>query len=414
MLNADDLILVSVDDHVVEPADLFDAHVPAALRDVAPRVVRREDGSDAWLFQNQLLPLGHVGPDVGFRPGIDPRMDTVGEAPTAFDELRPGCYDIHARIDDMNANGQVAAMCFPQFARFSGQVFTEAADKELSLRMLQAYNDWHVYDWAGSYPGRIIPLGVVPMWDAELMAAEVRRLADMGCRAVTYSISPFRLGLPSLHSEVWDPFWEACCDTGTVVCMHLGSDSTPVTTSSDAPLNVRSTLAPLSTVFGAVDLIWSHVLRRYPVRIALSEGGIGWIPWMLERIDHSLLAQSFTKQDFGGRRPSDVFKEHIVACFIDDPHGIKSRHEVGVENICIEVDYPHSDSSWPRTPELILEQLANVPDDEIQQMTHLNAMRVFHFELFDHIARQDCTVGALRSKLTASALLDTDVTVGAD
>jgi predicted TIM-barrel fold metal-dependent hydrolase len=394
----DDLILVSVDDHVVEPPDLFEPHLPADLREQAPRVIRREDGSDCWVFQDTLLPIGHVGPEVGYRNEVTPRTGPTGEALANFEELRPGCYDIHARVRDMDINGQVTAMCFPQFARFSGQVFTEAKDKKLSLRMLQAYNDWHLFDWAGSYPGRIIPLGVLPMWDATLMADEVRRLSEHGCHAVTYSISPFRLGLPSLHSDEWNAFWDACASTGTVVCMHLGSDSTPITTSSDAPLNVRSTLAPLSTVFGAVDLVWSNILRRYPVKIALSEGGIGWIPWMLERIDHSLVAQSFTGQDFEGRQPSDLFKEHIVACFIDDPHGIRSRDEIGVDNICIEVDFPHSDTSWPNTPELVGEQLAQVPDTEVDLITHLNALRHFQFDLFSHLSREECTVAALRAK----------------
>jgi hypothetical protein len=245
----------------------------------------------------------------------------------------------------------------------------------------------------------MIPLGVLPMWNPRLMSDEVARLANKGCHAVTFTISPFRLGLPSLHTDFWDPFWAACSEWSTVVCMHLGSDSAPQLTSPDAPISVRATLAPLSTVYGAVDLIWSKVLRRFPVKIALSEGGIGWLPWMLERINYSHKAQStFNNQDFGGRLPSEVFREHVIACFIDDRHGISSRHEIGVETICVEVDYPHSDSSWPHSPELLATALAGVPDDEVDLMTHGNAMRAFQFDPFAQVPKEECTAGFLRAR----------------
>lgn len=398
-MKLDDLIIVSVDDHVVEPPDLFKGRMPRQYNDATPRIVETPVGSIAWRFEDRLLPLGHVGPERFFLAGAHPTVNEVGNVDFTFEQIREGCYDIHQRVRDMDVNGQLGAMCFPQMARFAGQVFTEARDKALALAALRAYNDWHVEEWAGVYPERMIPLGVMPMWDAGLMAEEVARLAHRGCHAVTFSISPFRLGLPSLHSDFWDPFWKACSDFSTVVCLHLGSDSVPQVTSPDAPISVRATLSPLSTVYGAADLIWSKVLREFPVKIALSEGGIGWIPWMLERIDYSYRAQaSFNNQDFGGRLPSEIFREHVISCFIDDSHGVASRHEIGVETICVEVDYPHSDASWPNTPEVLWAALSDVPDDEVKLMTHQNAMRHFHFDPFTYVAREKCTVGSLRAR----------------
>jgi predicted TIM-barrel fold metal-dependent hydrolase len=402
-MRIDDMVIVSVDDHVIEPPHLFDSHLPARFRDAAPRIRKAQSGADVWVYEGRELPLGHVGEHVGFKEGATVVVGENGQAPISFDDIRPGCWDIHERIKDMDVNGQMTAMCFPQFPRFSGQVFSEATDKDIAYVMLQAYNDWHVEEWAGSYPGRMIPLGILPMWDAELVAKEVRRLAGKGCHAVTFTVSPFRLGLPSLHTDFWDPMWAACADVSTVVCMHLGSDSHPLLASPDAPHNVQTTLAPMSTIYGAVDLIWSHVFRTYPVKVALSEGGIGWIPWLLERIDHSLTAHSFTKQNFAGKKPSDVFREHIITCFIDDPHGVKARHEIGVESICVEVDYPHSDSTWPNSPELMLKDFVGVPDDEIDQMTHLNAMHHFQFDPFVEWAREECTVGALRARASVAS-----------
>src|SRR5205823_3914181 len=138
--------------------------------------------------------------------------EEYGMEPTSFDQLRPGTYDVHARIQDMNANGVLASMCFPSWPGLCGAVFFRQADKQIARVILQAYNDWHIDEWCGTYPGRFIPLALVPFWDPALMAEEVRRVAKKGCHAVTFTESPDSLGLPSLHSPHWDPFWKACTD----------------------------------------------------------------------------------------------------------------------------------------------------------------------------------------------------------
>ncbi len=146
--------------------------------------------------------------------------------------------------------------------------------------MVRAYNDWHIDEWAGTYPGRIIPLALPMMWDPVATAAEVHRMADKGCHAVTFSSSPYDLGpAEPFTSEHWDPFWAACADEGTVVCMHLGSNSRPPTTSPDAPIELVYTLSPGQPDPAAADLLWSPIFRKFPtLRVALSEGGIGWLP----------------------------------------------------------------------------------------------------------------------------------------
>jgi hypothetical protein len=160
------------------------------------------------------------------------------------------------------------------------------------------------------------------------------------------------------------------------------------------------TLQPMNIVSAAADLLWSRVIKEYPaIRIALSEGGTGWIPYFLERVDRTFeMHAEWTLQDFGGKRPSEVFREHFLTCFISDPLGVKLRHEIGIDNICWEADYPHSDSMWPGAPEELggALDLYEVPDDEINKMTHENAMRWYSFDPFAHIPRERATVGALR------------------
>jgi predicted TIM-barrel fold metal-dependent hydrolase len=401
-MRAEDMILVSVDDHLIEPPDVFKNHVPARYQDQAPKVIK-EGSADTWIF-------GDVkAKSVGLNAVASWPKEDWGFDPVGYAEMRPGCYDVHERIRDMNVNGVLSSMSFPSMARFAGQFFMEHPDKDLALVMLQAYNDWHIDEWCGSYPGRLLPLAIGPLWDADLMAAEVRRVAAKGCRALAFSEAPYKLGLPSFHSHHWDPVFQACADEGVVISMHIGSGSSMPTTSDDAPIDVVITLPTHLSINAASDLIWGPVLRQFPtLRFALSEGGIGWVPSFLERIDRSYRNQTWTGQDFGDKLPSDLFREHILTCFIVDDVGMRIRDVIGEDNIAWECDYPHSDSTWPNSPETVLATFdaAGVSDPEINKITHENALRWYGYEPFASIPKAEATVGALRAQAT-----DVDVSI---
>jgi len=400
-MNVEDLILVSVDDHVVEPPTMFDAHLSAKWKEHAPRLVTKDDGSDVWLYEGQELP------NIGLNAVSGRPPEEYGIDPTAFSEMRPGCYDIAKRVDDMNANGVLGSMCFPSFPQFCGQLFARSQDKDVGLAMLQAYNDWHIDEWCGTFPGRFIPLALPVLWDPELAAAEVRRVSAKGCRAVTFSENPEKLGFPSFHNDYWDPFFAACEDTGTVLCLHIGSSSQLVITSVEAPINVMITLQPMNIVQAAADLLWCRVLSEFPgLRIALSEGGIGWIPYFLERVDYVYQHhQVWTGQDLP-MLPSELFRERFVTCFIDDAFGLEARAHLNPDMITWECDYPHSDSTWPHSPEMLSKalQASAVSDADVAKITHENAMRIFSFDPFAVRPPEQCTVGALRAEAAAASV----------
>jgi predicted TIM-barrel fold metal-dependent hydrolase len=393
-VDANDLILVSVDDHLVEPPTLFEGHIPSRYAADAPRVVRADDGSDVWVFNGITIP------NIGLNAVAGRPKEEYGVEPTAFDEMRPGCFDIHERVKDMNAAGVLASMCFPSFPGFSGRIFATADDKDAALAIVQAYNDWHIDEWCGSYPGRFIPMALPVIWNAELAAAEVRRVAAKGCHSITFTENPALLGFPSFHDPYWDPLWTACCDEHVIVSVHLGSSGKLVVTADNAPVDVMITLQPMNICQAAADLLWSRVLKEFPaIRIALSEGGTGWIPYFLDRVDRTYdMHHLWTGQDFGDRRPSDVFREHFLTCFINDPVGVQLRHLIGIENIAWECDYPHSDSSWPYPGEDLLASATGVPRDELDLITWANAARWYSFDPFEHRAKGDATVGALRAE----------------
>ena len=387
------MILISVDDHTVEPPDMFNNHLAKKYADDAPRLVHNADGSDCWQFRDTVIPNVALNAVAG-RP-----KEEYGLEPQGLDEIRPGCYNVDERIKDMNAGGILASICFPSFPGFAGRLFA-TEDPEFSVALVQAYNDWHIDEWCGAYPARFIPMAIPVIWDAEECAKEVRRVAKKGVHALTFTENPAAMGYPSFHNEYWNPLWKALCDTNTVMNVHIGSSGRLAITAPDAPMDVMITLQPMNIVQAAADLLWSRPIKEYPdLKVALSEGGTGWIPYFLERADRTYeMHSTWTHQNFGGKLPSDIFREHFLTCFISDKVGVALRNMIGIDNICWEADYPHSDSMWPGAPEELWEVLSanNVPDDEIKKMSYQNAMRWYSFDPFSHITQQQATVGALR------------------
>jgi predicted TIM-barrel fold metal-dependent hydrolase len=387
--------IISVDDHIVEPATTWTDRIPSKYHDVCPRIVRAPMGeitfiggkltvkpgsegnpTDWWYYEDLKRPLLRVDSSVGV-----PR-DEITMKGITYEDMRPGSYSQKERLEDMDGNHIEASLCFPTFPRFCGQTFTEAQDKELALLCVQAYNDYQVEEWCAGTDGRLIPLVIVPLWDAHLAAAEVRRNADRGVRAVCFSEIPAYLGLPSIHDpdNYWDPFFTACDETSTVVNMHIGSSSKMPSTSPDAPAAVGSSLTHINAELSMTDFLLSGLFERFSnLKVAYSEGQIGWIPHLMHRMD----VVWEENRGWGGvgdkvpNPPSSYFKDHVFGCFFDDPHGLKLIDEIGEDNITYESDYPHSDSTWPRTREIAEKQMAGLTDQQRYKVVRGNAIELF-------------------------------------
>jgi predicted TIM-barrel fold metal-dependent hydrolase len=301
----------------------------------------------------------------------------------------------------MNRNGVLASMCFPSLPGFSGRRFQEATDKNLALVMLRTYNDWHFDEWCGSHPGRFIPLMIGPLWDVDATVAEVKRMAAKGCRAISMPELPYMQGLPSYQHDYWNPVFQVLSDEGFVMCLHIGMGLDAINMGPDFSPDNFMVLSTQVTVLAVQDLLWGPAMRRYPdLKIAFSEGGIGWIPFLLDRVDRHYLNQRWTGQDFGGKMPSDVFREHALACFISDPTSLKLYKDIGIDLIAFETDYPHSDSLWPDAPEDLLTQCqgAGLADDDIEKISWKNAARFCNYDPFAVIPKERAAVGALRAQ----------------
>jgi predicted TIM-barrel fold metal-dependent hydrolase len=389
--------IISVDDHVVEPPNVWLDRLPSKYHDVAPRIERKglgemkfvggtkyeitfdDDGpqADCWIYEDLVVPHKRHVAAVGYD------RDDMTLSPITYDEMRPGCYEQKARLEDMDVNHVEASLCFPTFPRFCGQTFTEAKDRDLGRLCVKAYNDWMVEEWCAGTEGRLIPLIIVPLWDAHEAADEVRRNAARGVHAVCFSEIPAHLGLPSIHTGYWDPFFEACAETDVTVNMHIGSSSRMPATSPDAPPAVQATLSFGNAMSSLTDFLFSGVLVRNPnLKLAYSEGQIGWLPYILERADDVWEEH----RAWGGVRgvipepPSTYYFRQVFGCFFRDVHGLESLHRVGVDNITFETDYPHTDSTWPHTKKVAEDMMGHLDEETIYKIIRGNAIRMLHLD----------------------------------
>jgi predicted TIM-barrel fold metal-dependent hydrolase len=401
--------IISVDDHIVEPPLVWQSRLPQKQREAGPRIERKRWGAfalksgakysmpedpegawgDAWYYEGNLIYVHkrHVaiaaaavteGPD-----GIDLDRTQLVMEPITYDEMRPGCYDMEARIKDFELNWVDGSLPFPTFPRFCGQTFYEGDDKELGLACVRAYNDWMVEEWCEPSRGYNIPLCLIPLWSAELAASETLRNAQRGVRAICFSELPHHLGLPTIHTGYWDPLWEVCNDWGVTVCMHVGSSSTMPIQSPDAPAGASATIGFNNAMGSLGDWLYSTRLIKFPkLKIAYSEGQIGWIPYALERAD-TVWEQHNSWQhnkDVLPEPPSTYYYGRVFGCFTADRHGLRNLDEVGPHNICFETDYPHTDTTWPHSKEYAEKMLTGHTPQVAYDVLRGNAIRMLELD----------------------------------
>jgi predicted TIM-barrel fold metal-dependent hydrolase len=397
-----DYRIISVDDHLVQPPDLWTSRLPAHLQERAPRIVEGAGGDlklflsrfnietefdetgsepvagDAWVYDGNVFPTTGASV-VGARPMLDIRVI----AAFRYRDLPPEFVDPVARTKAMDADGVLASLCFPmsEFPRFCGQTFLEADDKDLALLCVRAYNDYVIDEWAAAAPGRFIPLIILPLWDTALAVAEIERSAAKGARAIAFSENPSKLGLGSVHSHDWDAVFAAAQDAELPLCTHIGSGSWVPTGSPDAPFTVGLANTTTLSTLTAYDWLLSDVFERFPkLKLVLSEGGIGWLPHVLEHGDYVWERHGTWTGGKAPKPPSEYFATNVYGCFIDDIFGAAHIREIGIDNVMLETDYPHADSSWPNTMKMAEARLAYLTDDELEKVTRANAERIFHFK----------------------------------
>jgi predicted TIM-barrel fold metal-dependent hydrolase len=367
--------IISVDDHVVEPAHLFETYLPPAMRDRGPRVVT-DGGSELWEYED------HRYPQIGLNAVVGRPKEQWSLDPTRFDEMRHGCWDVDARVADMDIDGVYASLNYPSLiAGFAGSVFSQSKDQELGLACVRAWNDWHLEEWAGPHRDRIIPLQIPWLGDPAVAAGEVRRNAARGFKAVSFVENPVDLHLPSLHTDHWDPFLAACEETDTVICLHNASSGWSASRSPEAPLELLTSLFQVNAIVSTADWLWAGVPVRFPtLKVALAESGIDWVPMLINRIDYVMdhSATGLGAWPDPSNHPTDVLRRNFWFCVIDITTSLVALGpEIGFDHILLESDYPHADSTWPDTQPRAERGLSGLSPSQIRMLTWENASRLF-------------------------------------
>lgn len=385
---------VSVDDHLIEPARLWQERLPERWRETGPRIVRDGD-SEFWAYEDRQMVT------TGLNAVAGKSREEFTPEPITYDDMRPGCYDPAARVADMNQGFVLSSILFPSLPRYCGQVFHEAKNKELALLCVQAWNDFILEEFNDAFPGRFIPMMIIPLWDPAAAVKEIERTAARGAKCIAFSENPTKLGLPSIHTDYWHPVWKACEETGFVVNMHVGSSSNLIRTSDDMPTLAFLAYSAAANQAGTLlDWLFSGNFEKFPgLRIALSEGSIGWIPYFLERAEQVVDKQRYwasrfdIKMDVNHQRGEELgaasfnldtdirrlFRDHVYGTFIDDQAGLRLLDIIGEKNVMLECDYPHSDSTWPDSINLARKWLDHLPEETQYDIAVGNAARVYNF-----------------------------------
>lgn len=362
--------IVSADSHVNPPKDLWVRDCPAQFAGRAPRVESTDMG-DFWIVDSQIS--GAIGLDssAGRKP------EEYKPHGLTYKDMRPGAYDPGERLKDMDLDGVDAEVLY-----FGGPVTQYAADPALRTYVVQRYNDWMV-ELSQAAPARLVGLAHVPLVDVDEGCAELARIARLGLKGFHCDPFPDERGGKPLWDPAYEKFWSLVEETGLPLSFHIvGPRNANVAATFMNPTpGVKETfiaIAPISICEVVSTLTFTGILERHPkLRYVLVECGIGWIPYFLERMDQTFNKHRFWTKSVITEKPSFYWYRQGHATFIQDLAGVAERHRAGLHNIMWSTDYPHSDSTWPKSREALAEHFKDVPADERQLIAGGNCAALY-------------------------------------
>ncbi|MGE0540677.1 MAG: amidohydrolase family protein [Dehalococcoidia bacterium] len=277
-------------------------------------------------------------------------------APPNYEEAHPGSYDIHERVKLMDEEGIWAQVIYPNVGGFGSQRFLMMKDPELMLACVQAYNDF-LAEWTAPYKDRFVRIAAMPFWDPDACIAEMERTRKMDFAGMLFCSDPSVYNFPALSDEHWDNLWAAAQDLEMPVNFHIGSAAIGEDTRPRPRLGRQANFALgtvkmfLSNADVVADVCYSGILRRYPnLKIVSVESGIGWVPFLLEAMDHQWRENAVNKERPDDLLPSEYFRRQVYTCFwFEQIAPSRLLDVIGVDHVLFETDFPHPTSLYPAT-----------------------------------------------------------------
>jgi predicted TIM-barrel fold metal-dependent hydrolase len=378
--------MISADSHIVEPPDLWQRWLPEEFRARAPRLVKDEEGGDAWLYNDggAPAPLGLVTVTRGRT------REELRWSGARYAAINQGNFVGRARVDEMLEDGVVAEVIYPP--QRTMRHFMQGTEDAFHLAGIRGYNDWLHTDFCARAPERLIGIAQMPGTNIDDAIAEMRRCHAMGMRGVVLSAWPS--GNPNL-SPADDPFFAEAEALGLPISIHISlAARTKVPPKPKMPIEEKASRGEgtggrqVSTLSGAGmdtmplllgEIILTGVHDRFPRLVFVSvEAGTGWIPYFVEQMDDRYdRNRHWAKVKLGRRSPSEYVRTNWRFTFVIDHYGVRNRHAVGVESMMWSTDYPHHGCDWPHSRRVVAEMFADVPAAERRAILHDNAARLY-------------------------------------
>ena len=375
-------MIIDADTHLTEPPDVWTSRVAKKYLDHVPKVVRSAEGKDVWVLDGE--PFYTIG-----ATAMAGWPEPFPNGPPTLEECHPASYDADARLRYMDEVGIWAQVLYPNVAGFGSQRFLMIPDDELKLVCVRAYNDF-LRDWASADARRLITIMTMPFWDVDAAVAEVERSIDAGHRGILFTAEPQRFGLPYLGDHHWDPLWSLVQEAGLPVHFHIGSGDIG---GAYAPGRVAAHGTASAYAYASVDLfmkngvqvadlLTSGVLPRFPdLKFVSVESGIGWIPFVLEAVDHSYLEARPGRSSEWDMLPSEYFARQVYACFwFETVAPARLLGDIPVDNVLFETDFPHPTCLYGDVRERIEASLATVSDEVRHKILWDNAARLYNVD----------------------------------
>ena len=393
-----DLVIIDADTHFSEPPDLWTKRAPASLKELVPQVRTNSDGHPHW-YMNGDIDLGRAGGSSVIKANGEKdsfwNQDIL--AGMGLDEIHPGSYDAKARLEVMDEQGIWAHIVYPNTLGFAAGRVLRLENRDLSLAIIRIYND-ALAEWQAESGDRLLPQSMVPFWDMDATIEELARIKnELGMTGITMTGEPFQADLPDLADHHWDPMYEVCVDLGLPINIHIGSSEGGSALTSSFARVWPSQDKYRRYVLGCVqielansnflsNLCASDVLVRWPqLRFVSVESGIGWIPYVLERVDYQLGEPVPEGVDLKSRPSArDLFRQSVYSCWWFEESG--PRHlidDIGVDNVMFETDFPHPTCLYPNPVERALEQLAigGHSEEVIRKVMGGNAIKLYKIKV---------------------------------
>ena len=375
--------VIDVDTHITEWDDLWTSRAPASLKDRVPQV-RQVDGKRTWVIEG----------DTYLAQGSSSAIRSDGSKCTGMSfldlrglpEAHPGAYEVQARVAMMDQQGIFAQVAYPNVLGFGGQAAMKI-DADLRVASTKIFND-AMAEFQADSSQRIYPMGLLPWWDVKLAVAEAERCSKMGLRGVNIASEPHAHGLPSLGSQYWDPLWETCAGLNMPVNFHIGASDSSMSWYSKASWPERNPDEKLALggVMMFIDnlqvmgnILMSRFLERHPgLKIVSVESGAGWVPYLIEALEHMS-----RESNLEYKVPLlEIFRRQIYVCtFFERRNLVDTVHQVGVDNVMFETDYPHPACLFPDGLDHVTDAVADLTAEERFKIFSGNAAKVYNIDI---------------------------------